>query len=92
MVERSVIVCEGDTFSVDERWLPRGSTPAPGSMRPLTAELVARERQMIETALADSGGRVSGTSGAAARLGIPASTLESKIKALGIAKHRFKRR
>jgi DNA-binding NtrC family response regulator len=65
--------------------------PAAPSTRPLAAELDARERQLIETALADSHGRVSGASGAAARLGIPASTLESKIKALRIEKHRFKR-
>jgi formate hydrogenlyase transcriptional activator len=66
---------------------------APGTQAPnlLTDELVARERQLIEFALAESGGRISGARGAASRLGIPASTLESKLRSLGIDKRRFKR-
>jgi formate hydrogenlyase transcriptional activator len=50
----------------------------------------AQEKQTIEAALADAQGRVSGPTGAAAKLGIPASTLDSKIRALKINKHRFK--
>src|SRR6266478_3598355 len=90
VIERSVIVCETETLSVDESWLRRESHKAQLPVHPLAEELVARERQIIEAALAGSKGRVSGPSGAAAKLGIPGSTLESKIKALGIRKDRFK--
>jgi len=86
VIERSVIVCEGDTFTVDERWLRRESGHGP----PPATEPATEERAMIEDALAATKGRVSGPSGAAARLGMPPSTLESKIKALRIAKARFK--
>jgi formate hydrogenlyase transcriptional activator len=81
-------VCDSDTLAVDARWLSRETVPP--RVRPLAGELAERERQIIETALAESSGRVSGPAGAAAKLGIPASTLESKIRALGIGKHRFK--
>jgi len=89
VIERAVIVCTSDVLTVDPRWLPRarGSGPPP---RRLDAVLATHEREAIESALAASGGRVSGPRGAAVRLGIPASTLESKIRALGIVKHRFK--
>jgi transcriptional regulator of acetoin/glycerol metabolism len=89
VIERSVIVCETETLAIDESWLRRESVKARRPVQPLAEELVARERQMIEEALASSRGRVSGPSGAAAKLGIPGSTLESKIKALGIRKERF---
>ena len=85
VIERSIVVCETETLAIDESWLRRGQP-----VQPLAEDLVARERQMIEAALAASRGRVSGLSGAAAKLGIPGSTLESKIKALGIRKERFK--
>ena len=88
VIERGVIICESETLSVDPRWL--SSQTAPEAARPLANELAARERQMIETALAESNGRVSGPAGAAISLGIPSSTLESKIRVLGISKHRFK--
>jgi formate hydrogenlyase transcriptional activator len=90
VIERSVIVCETETLAIDESWLRRESLKAQPPVQPLAEELVACERQMIEAALAASRGRVSGLSGAAAKLGIPGSTLESKIKALGIRKERFK--
>jgi len=90
VIERSVIVCETETLTIDESWLRHESLKALRPVQPLAEELVARERQMIEAALAASRGRVSGPSGAAARLGIPGSTLESRIKALGIRKERFK--
>jgi PAS domain S-box-containing protein len=86
VIERSVIVCETDNFSVDESWLPLEHRVS----RPLSDELVAREKESIEAALAESGGRVSGPSGAAAKLGMVPSTLDSKIKVLKINKHRFK--
>jgi len=90
VIERSVILCEGEVFSVDESWLSREPLlPNPPS-RPPAGKLIDRQREMIEAALAESKGRVSGRSGAAAKLGIPSSTLESKIKALKIKKNRFK--
>src|SRR5438552_10617073 len=90
VIERSVILCEGETFSVDDSWLSRGSLrPNPPSRLP-AGKLIDRQKEMIEAALAESKGRVSGPCGAAAKLGIPSSTLESKIKALKIKKHRFK--
>ena len=92
VIERSVIVSESQTFSVDESWLSR-QPRAPESKNPLelSQKLAAQEREIIEAALRECGGRVSGSTGAAARLGMPGSTLESKIKSLGIDKHRFRR-
>jgi len=85
VIERSVILCDSETFSVDESWL---STAARLS-RPLAQEMVSQEKELIEAALAECKGRVSGPSGAAAKLGMPPSTLDSKIRALKIDKHRF---
>jgi transcriptional regulator with GAF, ATPase, and Fis domain len=85
IIERSVIVCDTEDFSVDESWL---SHERPSS-RPLADELVTQEKETIEAALAQTGGRVSGPTGAAARLGMPASTLDSKIKSLKINKRQF---
>jgi formate hydrogenlyase transcriptional activator len=92
VIERSVILCETEIFSIDENWLPQ--------QPPLTAEskqetelprtLLAQEKNMIEAALKDTRGRVSGPTGAAVKLGIPRSTLESKIRSLNIEKNRFK--
>jgi formate hydrogenlyase transcriptional activator len=91
VVERSVIVCETENFSVDESWLSRRSlATTPKSRLELSRNLSAQEKEMIETALRESGGRVSGPSGAAAKLGIHRSTLESKITSLQINKHRFR--
>ena len=92
VIERSVVICDTDTLFVDESWLGR-RTPASveGTALPLTEKLSVQERQMIEAALADSNGRVSGPRGAAAKLGIPQSTLDSKIKALKIDKQRFRK-
>jgi formate hydrogenlyase transcriptional activator len=91
VVERSVIVCETENFSVDESWLSRQPLASePKSHLELSQKLAAQEKEMIETALRDSRGRVSGRSGAAAKLGIHRSTLESKITSLKINKYRFK--
>ena len=90
VIERAVIVCESDTLSVDERWLMKQPTVRQGGETSLDKDLSAHERTRIEAALAASNGRVSGPSGAAARLGVPRSTLESKIRALKVNKHRFK--
>jgi transcriptional regulator with GAF, ATPase, and Fis domain len=90
VIERSVIVCETETLAVDERWLSRGTALTQSPSQPLARRLVAEEQQLIEAALAETRGRVSGPSGAAAKLGIPASTLESKIRSLKIDKYRFR--
>jgi DNA-binding NtrC family response regulator len=90
VIERSVIVCETEILTVDESWLSRGPLSAQLSGEGLSDRLVAQEIEMIDAALTEAGGRVSGPKGAAAKLGIPSSTLESKIKSLKISKHRFK--
>jgi formate hydrogenlyase transcriptional activator len=89
VVERAVVLCDSGTFSVDETWLRRAATSKSSPAVPLSATLIERERELIEAALAQSRGRVSGPLGAAAKLGIPRQTLESKILSLGIDKHRF---
>ena len=91
VIERSVIVCESETFSVDESWLSsQSSDEALGSTLGLSQMLANEEKQVIEAALRECGGRVSGSSGAAAKLGVARSTLESKIRSFGIDKNRFK--
>ena len=89
-MERSVIVCETETLSVDESWLSWEADLTQPASQPLSKRPVTEEKQLIEAALAETRGRVSGPSGAAAKLGIPASTLESKIRALKINKYRFR--
>jgi formate hydrogenlyase transcriptional activator len=90
VIERSVIVCDSDEFTVDESWLSmRAMLKGP---RALPSTLAAHEKALIEGALRASGGRVFGPSGAATRLGIPRSTLESRIRALKIDKGRFRPR
>jgi len=91
LVERSVVVCDTENFSVDESWLSRQPVVSESkSQLELSQKLAAQEKQIIEEALRESGGRVSGPSGAAAKLGIHRSTLESKIASLKINKYRFK--
>jgi transcriptional regulator with PAS, ATPase and Fis domain len=91
VIERSVIVCDRENFSVDESWLSRQTrSTGPKSQLELSQKLASQEKEMIEAALRESGGRVSGPSGAAAKLGIPGSTLYSKIASLRIDKNRFK--
>jgi PAS domain S-box-containing protein len=91
VIERSVIVCETENFSVDESWLSRQPLATEPKNQPeLPRKLAAQEKEMIEAALHESAGRVSGPSGAAAKLGIPGSTLETKIRSLKINKNRFK--
>jgi formate hydrogenlyase transcriptional activator len=92
VIERAVVLCDSGTLSVDETWLKREATSAPGPAGPLAATMADRERELIEDALTQSRGRISGSAGAAARLGIPRQTLESKILSLGIDKHRFRTR
>jgi PAS domain S-box-containing protein len=90
VIERSVILSETDVFAVDESWFAAQPAAFEGPPTSLNKRILDQEREMIEAALAEANGRVSGISGAAAKLGIPASTLESKIKTLGIKKTKFK--
>jgi formate hydrogenlyase transcriptional activator len=90
VIERSVILCETDTFSVDESWLSRETPPTLSASQPLVQTLTTQQRAIIEAALAETRGQVSGPSGAAAKLGMRPSTLESKIRSLKINKHGFK--
>jgi transcriptional regulator with GAF, ATPase, and Fis domain len=92
VIERSVILIAGDVFSVDELWLSKESSyPVTKVKSSVSTQAEPHgEREIIEAALAESRGRVAGPSGAAERLRIPASTLESKIKALKIRKSQFK--
>jgi formate hydrogenlyase transcriptional activator len=90
VIERSVIVCETETFSVDQSWLLREARPLQPENQTLSRRPVTLEKDAIEAALAETRGRVSGPAGAAAKLGLPPSTLESKIRSLKINKHRFK--
>jgi formate hydrogenlyase transcriptional activator len=90
VIERAVILSDGDTFSVDETWL-KGQTPQfAGRTAGLNGALQRQEKEMIEAALTESGGRVSGPGGAATKLGLPRPTLDAKIRRLGINKYRFK--
>jgi formate hydrogenlyase transcriptional activator len=91
VIERSIIVSEGEIFTIDESWLSQpplgtrlGNTPV------LSEKVAATEREVIEEALRECRGRIFGPSGAAAKLGIARSTLESKIRSLNINKNRFR--
>jgi transcriptional regulator with GAF, ATPase, and Fis domain len=94
IIERSVILSSGDAFSVDELWLSKEtSRPASRVATPVALKREAEphgEREIVEAALAESRGRVSGPSGASVKLAMSPSTLEDKIKALKIDKRRFK--
>jgi PAS domain S-box-containing protein len=89
IVERSVILSSGDTFWIEKAWLTGVQPPRQELAGPLPDTLQNQERKIIETALAESKGKVAGPEGAAAKLGIPRSTLDSKIKQLNIKKHKF---
>jgi formate hydrogenlyase transcriptional activator len=90
VVERAVILSEGETFSVDETWLMHGTPKVAAPTAPLVADLVQHEREILEAALRESEGVVGGPTGAAIKLGVPRQTLESKIRKLGINPHLFK--
>ena len=90
VVERSVVLSDTETFSVDESWLSRASSSLQPASATLSKKPSVQEKGIIEAALAETRGRVSGPAGAAAKLGIPSTTLESKIKSLKINKHQFR--
>src|SRR5882672_1608671 len=89
VIERAVILCDGETFSVDASWFGERSK-SPVRAKTLASDLSAHEKTMIENALRQSSGRVSGANGAAAILGMPRQTLESKLRRLGIKPHHFR--
>jgi len=90
VIERAVILSEDGKLAVDETWLKREPAQNPVRPRSLDGALLRQEKEMIEAALTESQGRISGSAGAAAKLGLPARTLDSKIKRLKINKYRFK--
>ena len=95
VVERAVVLCEGEIFCVDPSWLAPASSSrtSPNETAltiPLVTDLAERERAMIENALREAEGLISGPAGAAAKLGVPRRTLQSKIRKLGINRHRFR--
>jgi formate hydrogenlyase transcriptional activator len=91
VIERSIILCETEIFSIDENWLPQQpALTAESKQVELPRRLLMQEKNMIEAALMETRGRVSGLRGAAIKLGIPRSTLESKIRSLKINKNRFR--
>src|SRR6266478_5247085 len=90
VIERAVILSDGETFVVDETWLTPITPKTAAPSVPLMANLIDHEKEMIENALREAEGLVSGPAGAATKLGIPRQTLESKIRKLGINRHRFK--
>ena len=90
VIERAVILSDSDTFTVDETWLKREPYESARPANTLSGVLLGQEKEMIEAALAECRGRVSGPTGAASKLGLPTRTLDSKIKRLGIDIYRFK--
>jgi len=90
VIERAVILSEGETFVADETWLKRELPASPERTGTLNGTLVKQEKEMIEAALAASQGRISGPSGAATKLGLPSRTLDSKMRRLKINVYRFK--
>jgi formate hydrogenlyase transcriptional activator len=90
VIERSVVIHSKGKLSVKKHWLSRECCQAESAIQPLFRRSALEDRQMIGAALAEARGRVSGPSGAAAKLGIPPSTLESKIRSMNINKYRFK--
>ena len=90
VIERAVTLSDSDTFAVDEAWLKREPSEVSHSSAALSGVLLAHEKEVIEAALAECRGKISGPTGAATKLGLPDSTLDTKIKRLGIDKYRFK--
>jgi formate hydrogenlyase transcriptional activator len=90
VVERAVILCDGETFSVDASWLTPAAPKSAVRSVSLASDLAEREKAMIEDTLRATKGLVSGPTGAAAKLGMPRQTLDSKIRKLGINRYRFK--
>jgi DNA-binding NtrC family response regulator len=91
VIERAVILCEAPVLYVDETWFSHETRSRASQPIPFNTAIDTSEREMIEKALSESAGRVGGVSGAAAKLGLPRQTLESKIKTLRINKFRFRR-
>jgi DNA-binding NtrC family response regulator len=91
LLERAVILSRDGTLFLDPAWLPSRSDPArrtlPASVGPDVVpdtEWRRRERQNLEAALEHAGGRIYGRNGAAELLGVKPTTLQSRLRALGI--------
>ena len=91
VIERSVVVCDSETLTVDRSWLSLGKSPQGFPAGSMASKIQGQEREFIEKALAETEGKVSGPLGAAAKLGISPSALEYKIRLLKINKHQFKK-
>jgi formate hydrogenlyase transcriptional activator len=89
VLERSAILCDQEVLYVPPAFTSDAS-PSPHQPSALEHALDENESHLIADALERAGGRVSGPDGAAASLGIPASTLESKIRRLKIDKYRYR--
>ena len=90
VLERAVILCEGETARIEEEWFDSGEAVPSSESIGLSSSLMGRERELIEAALEKSMGRIAGRNGAAGLLGMPRTTLESRIKSLQIDKFRYK--
>jgi formate hydrogenlyase transcriptional activator len=90
VIERGVLLCDSDSFAVDEAWFKMDSPKVTRSSGALASDLDSHEKEMIEAALAGCKGRIAGPHGAAVKLGLARQTLDSKIASLKIDKHRFK--
>ena len=90
VIERAVIIYKSGNLSIKKSWLSREHRPTEPALPPSFKRSALEDRKLIDAALAETRGRVSGPSGAAAKLGISASTLESKIRSMNINKYRFK--
>ena len=82
-----MILCKGETFRVEQAWLTAHGANLRAERTNLTDALQTYEKRFIEAALAESNGKVAGPDGAAAKLGIPRSTLDARIKQLNIRRH-----
>jgi len=91
VVERAVVLCDTETLRIDSSWLSVGDSGSRGPATSLASKVQEQERELIERALAEAEGKVSGPVGAAAKLGISPSALEYKIRLLKINKHQFKK-
>jgi len=89
VIERALILCDTDLLNVDESWLSSDAQSMSNDIA-LNHQVDLHEKEIIEKALAECNGRVSGPTGAASKLGVPATTLDHKIKSLNIKKHHFK--
>ncbi len=90
VIERGVILADGEVFRLEPGTLPKDSQNSSEAPTSESSDTREQQKARIEAVLKETRGRIAGPDGAAARLGIPASTLESRIKTLKINKHLFR--